>query len=182
MKIGCGAHIAAYYCDTTHLAAKLLPIILRAAREHAYICMSASEDVYQGMTEALGQIGLPQETLHFSSVLPLIEAHRQGGLLGLETALTSYEKEALSHGFQMIIWIGQPSDAIEKTSKDLFLQFEADLSKAIKHKKIAAVCIYDFNDFISIKRTIDDDVMSQSQKTHSRLLYGSHLLSMNRVG
>lgn len=61
------------------------------------------------------------------------------------------------------------------------LNWEIDITEAIRNTDFSLICIYNFYDFINHKVYIDRNVIERSLKTHSHLLSKSNFIIKSHI-
>ncbi|MTI65379.1 MAG: Spo0E family sporulation regulatory protein-aspartic acid phosphatase [Firmicutes bacterium] len=165
-----GIHSTFYYYGKNHLFPNMIKYINYGINNNEMIYISMRPDLYNELLENLISFKIPSDHIKFSSVKELISSHKIGGIDGLKKKIRFLSEEVLNKGYNGIRWIGEPTYAIEETSKDDFLNWEVDLTESLKNTKASIICIYDFYDYMREKKVIDKQVVDESYNTHSHVL------------
>ncbi|MEK6263442.1 MAG: MEDS domain-containing protein, partial [Clostridium sp.] len=110
------------------------------------------------------------EHIKFRHVKDLIESNTQGRLTQLKEKINNVCLENEVKEYNGIRWIGQPTYAIQTTSQESFLEWETNLSEALKNTNASLLCIYDTYDYMNKGEFINETVIKQSLTTHSYIL------------
>lgn len=177
IKLDCiwGTHPSMYYYGLEHLIANLYPYIKKGIDKRELIHISMEHHTYIKLLETLKANNLPTEQIEFISVKKLILSYKNGGVNQLKETLENFINNALKRGFTGIRWIGQPTFAVQETSKEDFLNWEKGLTEALKNTKSSLLCIYDAYDYTHKQKFIDDQMLKESFDTHSHILKKSIL-------
>lgn len=170
-----GIHSTFYYYGKNHLFTNMIKYIKDGIENNEKIHISMKPDLYEQLIDALRSFGISDEHIKFYSVKELILSNKLHGLDGLKKKVGTFTKEAFQKGYNGIRWIGQPTYAMEETSKDDFLNWELNLTKALENTKVSLICIYDYYDYMNDKEVIDERVIKESLQTHSHVLNKFHL-------
>ncbi|MCT4618881.1 MAG: MEDS domain-containing protein [Marinisporobacter sp.] len=165
-----GIHSTFYYYGENHLFTNMIQYIDHGIKNKEIIHISMKPELYDKLLKFLSTFEIPQEHIKFYPVKELILSNKTGGLDGLKKKVAVCTKEALEKGYGGIRWIGQPTYAIQETSKDDFLSWEINLTEALQNTKVSLICIYDYYDYINDKKVIDERVINESLNTHSHVL------------
>ncbi len=170
-----GMHSTFYYYGLEHLFINLLPYIRYGVENNELVTVSLSKDIYDKLMELLDIYGIDKFRVIFFPVKDMVIANKENGIDGLRRLLSTLLKEVESNDYKGARVIGQPSFAIGETSKEDFLKLEEVLTKAFVDMKASGLCIYDAFDYIHNRDIIDEDIIKNSFKTHSHLLYNNYL-------
>jgi hypothetical protein len=99
----------------------------------------------------------------------------------LNDSLNSLISGAIAKGYSGISFIGQPSFAIQETSREHFLSFEKNLTELFKGKEGSILCLYDLYDSLHDKKYIDDFLVKDSINTHTHILSKFKLTKMDEI-
>ncbi|WFD10976.1 MEDS domain-containing protein [Tepidibacter hydrothermalis] len=165
-----GTHSIFYYYGKGHLFANMIKYIKVGVDNNEVIYISMQHELYEDLKKSLNKAGIQDKHLKFQSVKQLIDSNNRGGVKGLKEKIEFLAEEEIKSGYSGIRWIGQPTYAIEQTSKQDFLNWEINLSGGLRNTKASLICIYDYYDYINIKKVIDEEVIKKSINTHSHIL------------
>lgn len=165
-----GIHSTFYYYGENHLFANMIKYIDCGIKNNEIIYISMQLDLYSKLLDYLLSFGISKEHIQFQPVKELILANKIGKLKGLKKKMDVSVSEVLEKGYDGIRWIGQPTYAIEETSKNDFLNWELNLTEALKDSKVSLICIYDYYDYMNDKEIIGERVIKESFTTHSHIL------------
>lgn len=170
-----GIHSTFYYYGKEHLFVNLINYIKVGVENNEIVFISMEEDMHESLKDALGNAGIDKESVEFVSVNGLIDLHKQEGLYGLKRELNILIEDYQSKGYDGVRWIGEPAYAIQLTSREDFLNFEDDLSKAFRNTKASILCIYDTYDCLTKSQCTDKELIEKSKYTHTHILKGLQL-------
>jgi hypothetical protein len=170
-----GIHSTFYYYGHEHLFINLLPYIKYGVDNNELVTVSLSKDIFDKLMELLDIHGINKSGVIFFPVKSMVIANNVNGLDGLRQLLSTLLKDVEQNNFKGARVIGQPSFAIGETSKEDFLKLEEVLNDAFIGMKASGLCIYDAFDYIHNRDIIDEDIIKNSLKTHSHLLYNNSL-------
>lgn len=165
-----GTHSIFYYYGKGHLFANMIQYIKVGVDNNEVIYISMRPQLYENLKKSLKNLGIQGKYLKFQSVKQLIDINNVGGVKGLKEKIEILVEKEIGQGYTGIRWIGQPTYAIEQTSKKDFLNWEINLSEALRDTKASLICIYDYYDYINNKKVIDEEVIKKSINTHSHIL------------
>lgn len=165
-----GIHSTFYYYGKNHLFPNMIKYINCGIKNNEMIYISMKPDLYNELLDNLLSFEISNDNIKFSSVKELIASNKIGGIDGLKEKIRGLSEEILNKGYNGVRWIGQPTYAIEETSKDDFLNWEVNLTESLKNTKASIICIYDFYDYMREKKVIDKQVIDESYNTHSHVL------------
>lgn len=165
-----GTHSTFYYYGKGHLFANMIKYIKVGADNNEVIYISMQPELYEGLKTYLNNLGIQDKYLKFQSVKQLIDSNSSGGVKSLKEKIGILVEKEIERGYNGIRWIGQPTYAIEETSKKDFLNWETNLSEGLRNTKASLICIYDYYDYINNKEIIDEEVIKKSINTHSHIL------------
>lgn len=165
-----GIHSTFYYYGSQHLFVNLYQYIKQGIENNELVCVSMVDELYNNLLGTLKSEGIDDNVIKFCSVKELILSHKNGGVNNLKKKINSFINEASLKGYSGVRWIGQPTFAMQETSKEDFLNWEVDLSEAFENTKASLICIYDAYDYINNKYYIDEEVIKKSLDTHSHVL------------
>ncbi len=166
-----GTHACFYYYGSDHLMINMLNFILEGVTQNEAVIVSMEDSSSQSLLSLIRKIGINTERVGCVHAKALIESHKESGVFGLKQMAQSLSTAAEEKGCKGIRWILQASFAIHETSKQDFLNLENDLTKAIKGTNAALICVYDFWDYMSQQKTIDEEIINSSARTHGYRLY-----------
>ena len=174
-----GTHTSFYYYGTEHLITNVIQYIKKGLKSNELIYLTMMDNIYDRLLTSLQSIGIPTENILFADVSELILEHKNNSLKGLKEKIEFYQNNALLKGYKSIRWIGQPTFAITHTSEMDFLNWEKDLSIALKDTNISLLCVYDFYDYMNPEcTTINSNVIEESYVTHPTLMYKFNVVSL----
>lgn len=165
-----GIHSTFYYYGNMHLFINMLKYIKQGVDNKELVYISMEHDLYNKLIEILQSTGIYGENVRFLSVKKFILSHKSGGLDNLRRVINAYTEDAIKEGYNGIRLIGQPTFAMQETSKEDFLNWELDLSSGFKDLNASIICIYDAYDYMHDENHIDEDVMNESLTTHTHIL------------
>ncbi len=160
-----GLHIAFYYFGLEHLLVNLYQYIKDGIENNQVIYLSMESRLYDELKNNLCSAGIPEHHLKFYSVKDMVLDSR-GDKEKLREIIIELNNKNQA-GFRLIIQTGY---IINVTSKEDFLQFERGLSSVFKGINSSILCIYDFEDFVYNKGTIDQEIIFESHNTHPYIL------------
>lgn len=170
-----GTHSTFYYYGYQHLFSSMYLYITEGLNNNEIIYISMQKDLYNELIAFLKINSVSVEHIKFRPVKELIESNMNGGLIGLNKKFESICSENEVKGHTGIRWIGQPTYAIQTTSEKAFLNWETNLSEALKVTNVSLICIYDAYDYMNNNEFINETVIKQSLSTHSYILKSSVL-------
>ena len=165
-----GCHLSFYYYGEAHLIMNMCNYIIKGIQKGEIVYVSMDEKIFKNLKGMLDRSGIDDESVQFYPVGQLIMLNSKEGREALRKQVGRFGKQAVQKGYGGIRWIGQPSYAIKKTSKNDFLKFEASLSHAVENSNVSIICIYDLYDYINDGLIIDNDIIEDSLHTHTHLL------------
>lgn len=165
-----GTHSTFYYYGEEHLFTNMYFYISQGIKNNEIIYISMQEKLYNNLIDFLESNDLPIKHIKFRAVKELIESNKQDSLISLKEKINDICLEEEVKKYTGVRWIGQPTYAIETTSKDDFLNWEVNLNEALINTKISLICIYDFYDYMYEGKFINEEVISKSLHTHSYIL------------
>lgn len=148
----------------------MIKYITHGIKNNEIIHIFMKPALYDRLLNSLRSFGISDEHIKFYSVKELILSNKIDGLDGLKKKIDFFTAEALQKGYNGIRWIGQPTYAIQETSKNDFLNWELNLTEALQNTEISLICIYDYYDYMNDKKIIDERVINESFNTHSHVL------------
>ncbi|KDR96641.1 Spo0E like sporulation regulatory protein [Peptoclostridium litorale DSM 5388] len=165
-----GCHLSFYYYGEVHLTMNMCSYIIKGIQQGEIVYVSMDEKVFKNLKGMLNRSGIDDERVQFYPVEKLIMLNSKEGRDVLREQVSKFGINAVQKGYTGIRWIGQPSYAIKKTSKNDFLKFESSLSHAVGGSNVSILCIYDLYDYINDGLIIDNDIIEDSFSTHTHLL------------
>ncbi|MCY6371798.1 MEDS domain-containing protein [Clostridium ganghwense] len=174
-----GTHSTFYYYGDQHLFASMYFYITEGINNNELIYISMQESLYNKLIAFLTINDVLVEYIKFRPVKELIMSNRHGGLTQLKEKINNICLENEVKRYSGIRWIGQPTYAIQTTSQKDFLDWETNLSEALKNTNTSLICIYDAYDYIHKSEFINETVIKKSLDTHSHILKHSVLKEIN---
>lgn len=168
-------HSTFYYYGYEHLFSSMFFYITEGLNNNELIYISMEENLFNELIDFLKINNVPDNHIKFRPVKELIESYLHGGLNGLNEKFKDVCLENKLKEYSGIRWIGQPTYAIKSTSQENFLDWEANLSEALKDTTASLICIYDAYDYMNKSEFINEKVIEQSLNTHSYILKNSVL-------
>lgn len=165
-----GCHISFYYYGVDHLIVNMCSYISRGIKNNELVIISAEQEVYDKLILLLKNSNIPSESVVFYPVEDMVLLNKQEGVIAVRNSADKFLADAKARGYSGIRWIGQPSYAMRKTSKEDFLAFELSLTEMVREKEISILCIYDAYDYMTGRKYVDCDVMNESMHTHTHML------------
>ncbi|MDV3428908.1 MAG: MEDS domain-containing protein [Bacillota bacterium] len=165
-----GTHSTLYYYGKQHLFVNMYFYITEGIKNNEIVYISMQESLYEKLMSFLESYGILTENIKFRPVKELILSNKEGGLTKLKEKVNNVLSEDDTKKYSGIRWIGQPSYAIKTTSEKDFLDWEINLSEAMKNTKASLICIYDAFDCMHKGIFINGNVMDKSLNTHSHIL------------
>ncbi len=163
-------HDALFYYGFNHLLVYLSSYIKNAVDNNEVVYVSMKNEIYQKLLLQLKRNGIDLNKIHFCSVKPMISMYKEEGKCVFKKYLQDIILQEIKEGYKGVFWIGQPSFAVQETSKEDFLNWELELSEVFKNLEASLLCIYDMYENINSKKIIDDEVVKESLKTHVNIL------------
>lgn len=173
-----GTHACFYYYGSDHLVVNMYNFIIEGIAKNEAVWVSMECDLYEALLALLRKKDVCTDGIRLVRTKAFITAHQKAGVFGLKKMVRSLASTAEENGYKGIRWILQPTCAIRETSKQDFLSLESDLTKALKGTDVALICVYDFYDFMNQQETIDEELISFSEKAHSYRLYCSKYVKL----
>lgn len=173
-----GTHSVLYYYGIEHLLVNIYSYIQEAIQNNELIFISMEKRLYDPLLKHLIEWKIDEEKIKFRSVKYMILSYKEGGIEGLKKKVKNLKLEAIEKGYRGIRWIGQPTYAIQETSREDFLNWERVLSEALADTKISIICIYDCYDYIYNRNYIDEVVIMNSLNTHTHIWSKSFLRNL----
>lgn len=170
-----GTHSTFYYYGYQHLFNSMYFYINQGINNNELIYISMEENLYSKLLAFLKVNNISVEYIKFKPVKELIESNTMGGLIKLKEKISNICSEDEVKKYKGIRWIGQPTYAIQTTSQEAFLNWEINLSEALKDTYISLICIYDAYDYMNKGEFINEKVIKQSLTTHTFALKNSVL-------
>lgn len=167
-----GCHSSFYYFGIEHLLVNMYTYINNGINRKELICLCMKDTVYDKVLETLGT---KYKHIQLCEMDKIINIHKCLGLERARNNLLEYEKKAKDEGYTGIRFIIQPDHLIFKTSEKDFLSFEKDINHIVLGVNASFMCIYDFEDYITNKLFINNNVIEESYKTHTHRLYNNEL-------
>jgi len=165
-----GCHISFYYYGLQHLIMNMYRYVAQGFKSNELALLSMEQEIFDEIVQLLKHIGIPDEYVRFHSVEEIISSNKEFGIHGLKQTVDKMIESAKKEGFSGIRWIGQPSYAVRKTSKEDFIALELALTEAISKKDMSVLCIYDSYEWIARKKYDEADVMSKLMQTHTHIM------------
>lgn len=165
-----GTHSTLYYYGKEHLFTNMYFYITEGIKNNEIIYISMQESLYEKLISFLESCGVATINIKFRPVKELIISNKEGGLIELKKRINNILSENKMKKYSGIRWIGQPSYAIKTTSEKDFLDWEINLTEALKNTKASLICIYDAYDCMHNGIFINENVIDKSIKTHSHIL------------
>ncbi|MFA6939829.1 MAG: MEDS domain-containing protein [Clostridiaceae bacterium] len=164
-----GTHSTLYYYGKQHLFVNLYFYINEGIKNNEIVYISMQESLYEKLIAFLECYGILVENIKFRQVMELILSNKEGGLIKLKEKISNVLSEDDMKKYSGIRWIGQPSYAIKTTSEKDFLDWEINLSEAMKNTKASLICVYDAYDCMHKGKFINENVIDKSLNTHSHI-------------
>ncbi|GAA0178342.1 hypothetical protein SH2C18_14130 [Clostridium sediminicola] len=165
-----GTHSTFYYYGKQHLFTSMYFYINEGIKNNELIYISMEEKLYNPLLTFLKANNVSIEMIRFRPVKELIMSNKHGGLDGLKEKIGNICLENDVIKYSGVRWIGQPTYAIQTTSQKDFLDWEINLSEALKNTNVSLICIYDAYDYIHKGEFINEEVINKSLNTHSYIL------------
>lgn len=115
-----GTHSTFYYYGKCHLFTNMVQYIKVGLDNNEVLYISMKPELYEDLKKRLNDNGISGKNLKFKSVKQLIDINKNGGVKKLKEKIEILLKEETKQGYSGIRWIGQPTYAIEQTSKKDF--------------------------------------------------------------
>jgi hypothetical protein len=170
-----GTHSTFYYYGYQHLFNSMYFYINQGINNNELIYISMEENLYSKLLAFLKVNNVSVQHIKFRPVKELIESNTMGGLIELKEKINNICLEDEVKKYKGIRWIGQPTYAIKTTSQEAFLNWEINLSLALKNTNASLICIYDTYDYMTKGEFINEKVIKQSLTTHTFALQNSVL-------
>lgn len=174
-----GTHSTFYYYGDQHLFTSMYFYITEGINNNERIYISMQESLYNKLIAFLTINDVPVEHIKFRPVKELIMSNRHGGLAQLKEKINNICLESEVKKYSGVRWIGQPTYAIQTTSQKDFLDWEINLSAALKNTNASLICIYDAYDYLHKNEFINQTVIKKSLDTHSYVLRNLVLEEIN---
>ncbi len=174
-----GIHSTFYYYGYQHLFNSMYFYITEGINNNELIYISMEKNLYNKLIIFLKTNNVSVKHIKFRSVKELIESYTNGELIELKKKFKDICLQNEVKKYSSIRWIGQPSYAIQNTSQEVFLDWESNLSEALKNTNASLICIYDAYDYMNKNEFINETVIKQSLTTHSYILKDSVLQKIN---
>lgn len=174
-----GIHSSFYYYGDKHLFTSMYFYINEGINNNELIYISMQEDLYNKLIAFLEINDVSVEHIKFRPVKELIMSNRHGGLTKLKEKINDICLENAVRKYSGVRWIGQPTYAIQTTSQKDFLDWETNLSEALKDTNASLICIYDAYDYMHRNEFMNEKVIKESLDTHSHILKNSILEEIN---
>jgi hypothetical protein len=165
-----GTHSCFYYYGYQHLFNSMYFYITEGINNNELIYIFMEENIYDKLIVFLKINNVSVEHIKFRHVKDLIESNTQGRLTQLKEKINNVCLENEVKEYNGIRWIGQSTYAIQTTSQESFLDWETNLSEALKNTNASLLCIYDTYDYMNKSEFINETVIKQSLTTHSYIL------------
>ncbi len=169
------------YYGKQHLFINLFQYIKAGIENNELIYVSMNPELYSRLITEVVVDKDKEAFLEFFSLPELICLYNSFGITPLRYAIKEIIKKTSINGFSGIRIIGQPSYVIKQTSKEEFFCFEEDLSKVLYDMKCSLLCIYEFEDYMNARKTIDQEIYSQALETHKNILYHLELMPVDTL-
>ncbi|WP_461207820.1 MEDS domain-containing protein [Clostridium sp. DL1XJH146] len=165
-----GTHSVFYYYGDQHLFASMYLYIIEGINNNEIIYVSMEKRLQSELLFFLKVNNVDVKHIKFRPVEELIRCNSTGGLPELKEKINNIFLENEVKKYSGVRWIGQPTYAIQTTSQKDFLDWEINLSEALKSTNLSLLCIYDAYDYMHEGEFINETVIKQSISTHSYIL------------
>lgn len=174
-----GLHSSFYYFGLQHLYINMYQYIKLGLKRNEFICLFTNYDLYDFIRHS-PKID-ENKILYVQDVSRILNMYKSLELKDIKNKLLKYEKTVTDKGYSGIRFIIDSKHLIDNTSKEEFLKIDSDVTKIISKTRSSVMCIYDFEDYIVDKKTIDDEIMDESYKNHLHRLYNSKLIDSRKL-
>lgn len=165
-----GNHNMFLYNKESHLIVNLYRYLFAGIKNKEMCFLFIEPYLYKNLIEYVKNLNVNIDYIQYYPVDKLIEMNKKHGKEFFKKHMKRITKQIIKDGYSGIRIVGQPSYAVQLTSKDDFLRFESILTEVFKDINIPLLCIYDFYDYTSTNKYIDDEIMIDSFKTHEYLM------------
>lgn len=176
-----GTHSAFFYYSLEHLYINMASYIINSIHNNELVYIYIFPELQKDLFEILQNNKIDMKHVVFESFTELILSNSLEDFEKSGNSMNSLISGATAKGYSGITIIGQPSFAIQETSRKHFLSFEKNLTKLFEGKKGSVLCIYDLYDSLHDKKYIDDYLVKDSLKTHTHILSKFKLTKMDEI-
>lgn len=174
-----GLHSSFYYVGLQHLCANMYQYIKAGLDRNEFVCLFTNYDLYNSIKQTMRINAI--DILCIQSVSKLLNIYKSLGAKGMKDELLKYEYKIINKGYSGVRFIIDAKHVITSTSKEDFLKVDSDITEVISKTKSSVMCIYDFEDYINDKKTIDNEIINESYRTHPFRLYNNKLVDSKKL-
>lgn len=160
-----GLHISFYYYGLDHLLINLNNYCRAAIYNNEKIIVYSEPKLYQNLKKMLGNI-ISKDNFFYHNHSKFINIYNTYGFNVYKLLHKSFISEAKKKGYSGLRLIVQPAYIIFENDKNQFLKVEKILNKLVEYTDSSILCIYDFEDYLTNQKFIDENVFTESFKTH----------------
>lgn len=156
--------------ENNHFLISLYFYMFEGIKNNQMIYISMDENLYHELLNILNINSITSEYIKFRSIKELIISNKTGGLVGLKEKIKDISLENQRKNYYGIRWISQPTYAIKNTSINDFLDWELNLSHALKSADSSLEYIYNDYNYIKEDKFIPEPVINTSLNSNSYIL------------
>ncbi|MFL0194376.1 MEDS domain-containing protein [Clostridium sp. WILCCON 0269] len=169
-----GFHSSFYYFGLEHLVLNMYNYVRDgiSKNEKIYVCMAPK--VYRELMKYVLDTYECTDIENFSAS-KIINCYKELRPDEVKLKFSRHIDEINKDGYKAVRFIVQTDYMILSTSREDFLNFNRAMLNIISGLRASFMCLYDFEDYLNAKHTIDDKVILESYKIHPYRLYNGKL-------
>lgn len=168
----CGFHSSFYYFGLEHLIINMYQYIKDSIKRKEKVYIYMDFEVYKKL---LKYVGTKNNCIEYFDITEAIKCYKKLEIKKIKEEISKYTSQVIGEGYEGIRFIIQVDYAISHTSQGNFLSFDKDVLTISSSAGISCMCIYDFEDYLSNKKFINEKVINESYKINPYRLYNGKL-------
>jgi hypothetical protein len=169
-----GKHISFYYYGEDHMIINLYKYIKNSMEHNNFIFLDIEQSIYELLLDSLNET--EKYMISRINIDNIIINNNKNNSEFIKKCMTNYKLQKMEQGFTNVKFIFDAKKIIENTSKELFKSFAGYCFNVIEDEKIDILTVYDFGEYMTKGKYINDEIIKLSYVEHSHRMFANDIL------
>jgi MEDS: MEthanogen/methylotroph, DcmR Sensory domain len=172
-----GKHISFYYYGEDHMIINLYKYIKDSIGNNNFVFLDIEDYAFELLLDSLNET--EKYMIGKINIENIIISNNKNNSEFIKKCMLNYKLQKKDQGFTNVKFIFDARRIIENTSKELFKSFASYCFDVIVDEKVDILTVYDFGEYMTKGRYINDEIIRVSYMQHSHRMFANEVLSID---